>query len=145
MTLELEKAKALKKRLRAGAGVLAAQVELNDPAVVEILGDVGFDVLVIDAEHSPHGPENMQAMLQAGLASDAVVLARPLRLDPDLIRLLPRSRVPGRGLPVHRDARGRPSSSCSGLPLPTVGNPWVRSTTGRTVWRRGVDLFRVGK
>ncbi len=88
MTLELEKAKALKKRLRRRRRrSWRHRSSLNDPAVVEILGDVGFDVLVIDAEHSPHGPENMQAMLQAGLASDAVVLARPLRLDPDLIRL----------------------------------------------------------
>jgi len=87
MTRELEKARALKRRLRDAEVVLAAQIGLNDPAVVEILGDAGFDVLVVDAEHAPHSPENMQAMLQAGMAGDAVVLARPPRLDPDLIRL----------------------------------------------------------
>jgi 4-hydroxy-2-oxoheptanedioate aldolase len=87
MTRELEKARALKARLRSGGLALAAQIELSDPAVVEILGQSGFDVLVVDTEHSPHSPENVQAMLQAGLAGDAVVLARPLRLDPDLIGL----------------------------------------------------------
>jgi len=87
VTTELDKARALKERLAAGKVVLAAQIGLTDPAVVEILGDVGFDILVIDAEHGPHGPERVQAMLQAGMAGNAVVLARPLRLDPDLIRL----------------------------------------------------------
>ena len=87
MTRELEKARAVKDRLVRGEIILAAQIGLTDPAVIEILGDSGFDVLVIDAEHGPHSPETVQAMLQAGVATDAVVIARPLRLDPDLVRL----------------------------------------------------------
>jgi 2-keto-3-deoxy-L-rhamnonate aldolase RhmA len=87
MIRELDKARALKQSLKDGRLVIGAQVELSDPAVVEILARAGYDVLVIDAEHSPHGAENMQAMLQAGVSGDAVVLARPLKLDPDLIRL----------------------------------------------------------
>jgi 2-keto-3-deoxy-L-rhamnonate aldolase RhmA len=87
MTRELDKARAVKERLATGNLVLAAQIGLTDPAVVEILGDTGFDVLVIDTEHGPYGPESVQAMLQAGVSGGAVVLARPLRLDPDLIRL----------------------------------------------------------
>jgi 2-keto-3-deoxy-L-rhamnonate aldolase RhmA len=87
MTRELEKARAVKERLATGQVVLAALIGLADPAVVEILGDTGFDVLVIDAEHGPRSPESVQAMLQAGASGGAVVLARPLRLDPDLIRL----------------------------------------------------------
>jgi 4-hydroxy-2-oxoheptanedioate aldolase len=87
VTPELKKARGVKERLAAGKVVLAAQIGLSDPAVAEILGDAGFDVLVIDAEHGPHSPERVQAMLQAGMAGNAVVLARPLRLDPELIRL----------------------------------------------------------
>ena len=87
MTRELEKARLVKQRLRAGDVVLAAQIELNDPAVIEILGTTGFDLLVVDTEHSPHSPENVQAMLQAGMNGDAVVLARPMKLDAELIRL----------------------------------------------------------
>jgi 2-keto-3-deoxy-L-rhamnonate aldolase RhmA len=86
MIRELEKAQALKKRLREGELAIGAQVELADPAVVEILGRAGYDWLVIDAEHTPHGSESMQAMLQAGVHGDAVVLARPLRFDADMIR-----------------------------------------------------------
>src|ERR1700683_1960995 len=86
MIRELDKARALKQTLKDGRLVIGAQVELSDPAVVEILARAGYDVLVIDAEHSAHGAENMQSMLQAVVAGDAVVLARPLKLDPDLIR-----------------------------------------------------------
>ena len=68
MTRELEKARAVKDRLVRGEVILAAQIGLTDPAVVEILGDSGFDVLIVDAEHCPHSPENVQAMLQAGVA-----------------------------------------------------------------------------
>ena len=87
MTRELDKARLIKDRLREGGLVLAAQIELHDPAVVEILATTGFDLLVVDTEHSPHSPENVQAMLQAGVAGEAVVLARPMRLDTELIRL----------------------------------------------------------
>ena len=87
MTRELEKSRAVKDRLVRGEVILAAQIGLTDPAVVEILGDSGFDVLIVDVEHGPHSTETVQAMLQAGVATEAVVLARPLRLDPDLIRL----------------------------------------------------------
>jgi 4-hydroxy-2-oxoheptanedioate aldolase len=83
---ELEKAQALKRRLQSGELAIGAQIELADPSVVEILGRAGYDWLVVDAEHAPHSSHSIQAMLQAGMASDAVVLARPLRLDPDVIR-----------------------------------------------------------
>ena len=86
MIRELEKARALKGRLRAGNVLLAAQVILTDTSSVEILARAGFDMIVIDGEHSAHDLLSMQSMLQAGVAGDAVVLARPLRLDPDLIR-----------------------------------------------------------
>jgi 4-hydroxy-2-oxoheptanedioate aldolase len=87
MIRELEKARALRARIQTCGLTIAAQISLADPSVVEILARAGVDVLVIDAEHSPHGPEGVRAMLQAGVATDAVVLARSLRFDPDLIRL----------------------------------------------------------
>jgi 2-keto-3-deoxy-L-rhamnonate aldolase RhmA len=86
MTRELEKARALKARLRSGGAAIGAQVELSDPSVVEILGRAGYDWIVVDAEHAPHGSESMQAMLQVGVHGDSVVLSRALRFDPDMIR-----------------------------------------------------------
>ena len=87
MTRELDKARALKERLRSGELAVGAQIVLTDSTVVEILGRAGFDWLLIDTEHSAQTPQTVQAMLQAGVDTGAVVLARPTRLDPDLIRL----------------------------------------------------------
>ena len=86
MIRELEKARRLKAKLRAGKPRIGAQVTLSDPAVVEIFGRAGFDWMVIDTEHAAHNTVTVRAMLQAAAHTDAVVLARPLRLDADEIR-----------------------------------------------------------
>jgi 2-keto-3-deoxy-L-rhamnonate aldolase RhmA len=86
MILELEKARRLKARLRAGEVCLGAQIAFTDPAVAEILGRAGYDWLVVDTEHSANSTSTVRAMLQAAAPSNAVLLARPLRLDPDEIR-----------------------------------------------------------
>lgn len=86
MHIELEKARKFKARLRGGSSCLGAQLALSDPAVAEIFGRAGFDWLVVDTEHSSSNTLTMRAMLQAAAHTEAVVLARPLRLDPDEIR-----------------------------------------------------------
>jgi 2-keto-3-deoxy-L-rhamnonate aldolase RhmA len=57
-----------------------------DPAIAEIFGRAGFDWLSIDTEHNAHTTLTVRSMLQAALHTPAVVLVRPLRLDPDEIR-----------------------------------------------------------
>jgi len=84
--LELEKARKLKARLKAGEVCLGAQIALSDPAVAEILGRAGYDWLVVDTEHSANTTATVRAMLQAATSTNAVLLARPLRFDPDEIR-----------------------------------------------------------
>jgi 4-hydroxy-2-oxoheptanedioate aldolase len=86
MIAEIEKARKLKARLRAGEVCLGAQIAFSDPAVAEILGHAGYDWLVVDTEHSANSTATVRAMLQAGAATNAVVLARPLRFDADEIR-----------------------------------------------------------
>src|SRR5262249_19813030 len=86
MIRELEKARQLKSKLKAGKVCLGAQLALSDPAVAEILGLAGYDWLIIDTEHSSNNPLVVKAMLQAAVLTSAVLLARPLRLDPDEIR-----------------------------------------------------------
>jgi 2-keto-3-deoxy-L-rhamnonate aldolase RhmA len=86
MIPELEKARKLKARLRQGEACYGAQIALMDPVVPEILGRAGFDWMVVDAEHAPHSSITIRAMLQAAVHTDAPLLARPLRLDPDQIR-----------------------------------------------------------
>lgn len=86
MIVELEKARRLKGKMRRGEVCLGAQIALSDPVVAEIFGRAGFDWLVVDTEHSAHHPITVRAMLQAAAGTDAVLLARPLRLDRDEIR-----------------------------------------------------------
>jgi len=86
MVTELEKALRLKAKLQRGEACLGAQISLSDPAVAEILGRAGYDWLVVDTEHTANGTLTVRAMLQAAANTDALVLARALRLDPDEIR-----------------------------------------------------------
>ncbi len=86
MIIELEKARKLKAKLKAGEVCLGAQIALSDPAVAEILGRAGYDWLVVDTEHSANTTQTVRAMLQAATSTNAVLLARPLRFDPDEIR-----------------------------------------------------------
>lgn len=87
MLRELEKARLLKSRLKAGELIVGAQLSLEDSAVVEIFGAAGYDYVLIDAEHGSATAPIVKSMLQAGRHTDTVVLARVLRLDPELIRL----------------------------------------------------------
>jgi 4-hydroxy-2-oxoheptanedioate aldolase len=86
LTRELEKARRFKEKLKQGDLCLGAQIALSDSVVPEIFGRAGFDWLILDTEHSAQSLLTVKAMLQAATATDAVALARPLRLDPDEIR-----------------------------------------------------------
>jgi 2-keto-3-deoxy-L-rhamnonate aldolase RhmA len=88
MIADLEKAKKLKWKLQKRELCLGAQIVLSDPAAAEILGRVGYDWLVIDTEHAANDAATVRSMLQAAARTETVVLARPLRLDPDEIRRL---------------------------------------------------------
>ena len=55
----------LRKRLQKGELVLGTILSLNSPDVAEILSQIGFDWLFIDAEHSTLDPHHLQAIFQA--------------------------------------------------------------------------------
>ncbi|MGB7873106.1 MAG: aldolase/citrate lyase family protein [Anaerolineales bacterium] len=55
----------LRKRLKKGELVLGTILSLNSPDVAEILSQIGFDWLFIDAEHSTLDPHHLQAIFQA--------------------------------------------------------------------------------
>ena len=64
---------SFRARLRSGERLIAPLLTLNSPAVVELLAEVGFDWLFIDAEHSPLDTAQMQALMQAAGATPCVV------------------------------------------------------------------------
>ena len=56
---------SFRARLRAGELLVGPMVTLSSPEVAELLAGIGFDWLFIDAEHTPIGPPEIQAILQA--------------------------------------------------------------------------------
>jgi 2-keto-3-deoxy-L-rhamnonate aldolase RhmA len=64
---------SFRTRLRSGERLIAPLLTLNSPPVVELLAEVGFDWLFIDAEHSPLDTSQMQALMQAAGATPCVV------------------------------------------------------------------------
>ncbi|MDX1707553.1 MAG: aldolase/citrate lyase family protein [Desulfobacterales bacterium] len=54
-----------RKQLLSGKALIGTIVTQPNPAMAEILADVGFDWLWIDAEHSPMGMGDVQGILQA--------------------------------------------------------------------------------
>ena len=54
-----------RSRLRAGETLIGTMVTLAAPAVVEVLAEIGFDWLFLDAEHGPLETPELQGLLQA--------------------------------------------------------------------------------
>jgi 2-keto-3-deoxy-L-rhamnonate aldolase RhmA len=54
-----------RKRLSEGETLLGTMVTLTAPSVAEILADVGFDGLFVDAEHGPFETAELLSVLQA--------------------------------------------------------------------------------
>ena len=76
---------SLRKQLQDGQLVLGTILSLNSPDVAEILSDIGFDWIFIDAEHSTLAPQNLKALFQAIGDSTPCVVRVPL-LDEIVIK-----------------------------------------------------------
>lgn len=72
----------LKARLRAGESLYGAWVGSGSPANAEILGHVGFDLLVLDQEHGAGELAHAVAALQAVAASGTPCIVRAPWNDP---------------------------------------------------------------
>lgn len=60
-------------RLRRGDTLIGPVVTINSPEVVEVLDQVGFDWLFLDAEHSPISPGHLQRLMIAARQTPCVV------------------------------------------------------------------------
>jgi len=54
-----------KQKIQAGETVYGAFINMYCPPIVEIFGLIGFDFVIIDAEHGPMGIENCENMVRA--------------------------------------------------------------------------------
>ena len=67
----------LKERLKKGEVVIGTFVGLGHPDVTEWLSRLGFDWLLLDAEHGPLGFETLQRMMQSMNGTSCIPLVRP--------------------------------------------------------------------
>lgn len=77
----------LKEKLSRGEVAFGTHVSLNEPAVTELFGDLGFDYLWIDTEHTSMGLECLQSHLIAARATGTSAIVRVPAVDP--IRVKP--------------------------------------------------------
>ena len=75
-----------KRALRQGKPQIGLWVGLADAYAAELLASVGFDCLVIDAEHAPNDPRSVLAQLQAMAPYPVHPIVRPVRGAVDLIK-----------------------------------------------------------
>lgn len=66
----------LKAKLQAGNTCLGTHISLNDPAITELTGNIGFDYLWIDTEHTAIGLDCLQQHLIAARASGVSAVVR---------------------------------------------------------------------
>ncbi|WP_420409120.1 HpcH/HpaI aldolase family protein [Hoeflea sp.] len=67
---------AFAQMLRSRTPMVGTFVKLRDPAVIEILGGLGFDFVILDAEHAPFDRESIACATLAARAADLAVLVR---------------------------------------------------------------------
>lgn len=69
-----------------GRAALGVFVKTPSTAAVELLGLAGFDFGVVDAEHAPFSPGEIDMLVLAGRAAKLPLLLRPSQHAPDLIQ-----------------------------------------------------------
>lgn len=76
---------SLKKTLAQGQPVAGAIVQIDAPALVEVLALSGFDFVFLDAEHGAFGPEACENLVRAAEATGITPLVRVPDNQPHLI------------------------------------------------------------
>lgn len=76
----------LKAALAAGQTQQGIWMSLASPIVAEIVGDAGFDWVLVDCEHAPNDLPTLRGQLQAMRGSNSSLLARPPWNDMVLIK-----------------------------------------------------------
>lgn len=71
----------VKQRILNGEKLVGAFLNLESPAVAEILGLLGYDFILIDTEHGPGDAESAQDIIRAALLRDITPMVRVRQLD----------------------------------------------------------------
>jgi 4-hydroxy-2-oxoheptanedioate aldolase len=75
----------LKDRLNRGRQLIGTFIQVPHPVVSEFVGKLGFDFLLIDAEHSAMHVETVQGMLQGLASTPAYGIVRIPAISPEYV------------------------------------------------------------
>ena len=75
----------LKKKLNAGKAVFGVMITFPSPPVVEMLGCLGFDWVIIDNEHGSITVDNSEEMVRAAELTHIAPKVRPVANRPEII------------------------------------------------------------
>jgi 2-keto-3-deoxy-L-rhamnonate aldolase RhmA len=81
-----KRAPEIKERMRAGDIVYSAWLTFSSPAIAEVIAGSGFDVLMVDMEHTSVSLETLEAVIAAVGRWDPVTIVRVPSHDPSLIK-----------------------------------------------------------
>lgn len=76
---------ALKEKLLVGKPAIGVSVMIPSPQIVEMVGHLGFDWVLIDCEHGAIGPDQVETLAMAAAAAGIVPIARPPTSSPAAI------------------------------------------------------------
>ncbi len=96
--------RAVRRRLAAGQRVLGTFVKLASPDVVETAADAGFDVVVVDLEHSTLTPADAVSLVRHADVCGLAALVRVPTVEPALINRLLENGAAGIQLSMLRTA-----------------------------------------
>lgn len=74
-----------KEKIKAGEAVYGVVVRMGCPAIIEIIGLLGFDFALIDAEHGPMGVDNCEDMVRA---ADSVNITPIIRVAVNIPQII---------------------------------------------------------
>jgi 4-hydroxy-2-oxoheptanedioate aldolase len=75
----------IKEKLRAGEPAFGVSVMIPSPQIVELVGRLGFDWVLIDCEHGAISSESVELMVMAAEAAGITPIARPWTNSPEAI------------------------------------------------------------
>jgi 4-hydroxy-2-oxoheptanedioate aldolase len=75
----------MKNLIKAGKPAFGVSVQFPSPEIVEMIGQLGFDWLMLDAEHGSITPDNIGPMIIAAELHGMTPLVRPEQNDPAVI------------------------------------------------------------
>ena len=75
----------LKQKLNAGNAVFGVMITFPSPQVVEMLGSLGFDWVLIDNEHGSITIENSEDLIRASELTGIAPIVRPVSNKPEII------------------------------------------------------------